>query len=210
MATLKRPAPPFRPTLTALVPSDQAPGGAKTFTVGDLIVDQVKAGVDLINAAGVAGVTSTELQAWIREGTLVFNRLGAGSDWSKDFTPDQQDMAVFADRVIRARSTHISTLSVIADRAARGGQEKTTVRRKSVAGQVVEETVITERTLPDMDVLKWKLEKLEPSVYGSKATLNVTVTDLTDTEAVGESWEKRMNEIAAALSVEAIETTGDV
>lgn len=176
-------------------------------TVGQLIVDQVKAGVDLVNAAGVAGVTSGELAGWIREGTMIRQRLNAGADWSKDFTADQQDQALFADAVVRARSGHISTLSVIAEQMARGGQERTTVRRKTAGGVLVEEVTTVERLLPDTDMVKWKLEKLEPAVYGSKATLNVTVADLTDSDAVGETWEKRMMEIAKTL-LPAIETTG--
>lgn len=207
MATKTKPRP--APTLR-LTPSDPAPGGVER-TIGSLIVEQVRGGVDLINAAGVAGITAAELTAWIREGTMVQQRLRAGDDWYKAFTPAQQDQAIFADEVIRARSGHISTLSVIAEQLARGGMTKTTRRRKTVLGQVVEEHETVETMLPDGDMVKWKLEKLEPQVYGSKATLNVNVTDLTDSDAVGDTWEKRMMEIAAQLggdTTHAIETTG--
>lgn len=186
-------------------------------TVGDFIVEQMKAGVDAINAAGVAGVTPAEFMSWMREGTLVFSKLNAGADWDRAFTPEQQDCAVFAEEVIRARSTHISRLSIIAEQGARGGVEKRTVRTKSLRGptglQVVEEHVTIEKTLPDLDMVRWKLEKLEPGVYGSKATLNVTVTDLTDTDAVADVVEQRMREVAASLRARraaAIEATSRV
>lgn len=200
----KVPAPPLRPTIAALVPNDQAPG--RNVTVGVFIVEQIKAGVDPINAAGVVGVTPAEFMSWMREGTQVFSRLNAGAEWTQDFTPDQQDCAVFASEAIRARSGHIARLSVLAEQAARGGLTKTTTRRKSLVtptgSTVVEEWAITETTLPDMEMVRWKLEKLEPGVYGAKATLNVNVTDMTDTDAVTDVVEARMREIAASLSAE--------
>lgn len=203
MATKARPT---RPTITSLMPDDQAPG--RTVTVGEFIVEQIKAGVDPINAAGVCGVTPAEFQAWMREGSLVFARLNTGADWTKDFTPDQQDCAVFADSAIRARSTHISRLSVIAESAARGGLTKRTTRTLTRAGAVVEVHETVETTLPDVDMVRWKLEKLEPQVYGSKATLNVTVADLTDTDSVQDVVAARMREVAQQLMASrAIEAT---
>lgn len=201
MATKTRPAPIIR-----LGPNDQAADGRRT--IGQLIIEQVEAGVDLINAAGVAGITSNELAAWIREGTLVRARLNAGAMWAKEFTPVEQDQAIFAEAVVRARSTHIATLSILAEQLARGGLTKTSVRRRTQNGQVVEQVETVETLLPDADMVKWKLEKLEPQVYGSKATLNVNVQDLTDSDTVGETWDKRMREIAEALGAPAIEATG--
>jgi hypothetical protein len=199
-----RPEPP-RPTLAALMPSAQVPG--RDVTVADFIVEQITAGVDPINAAGVCGVTPAEFQAWVREGTLVFSRLNAGSDWRRDFTAEQQDCALFAEAVVRARARHIASLAVIAEQVARGGVEQKTTRRKIVGGQTVEEHTITTRTLPDPRMLQWKLEKLEPAVYGSQATLNVTVSDLTDTDVVADVVGQRMRDVAAKLAA-AIETTG--
>ncbi len=187
------------------MPSAQVPG--RDVTVADFIVEQIRAGVDPINAAGVCGVTPAEFQAWMREGTLVFSRLNAGSDWSKDFTPEQQDCALFADAVVRGRAAHIASLAVIAEQVARGGIEQRTTRRKVVGGQIVEEHTVTTKSLPDPRMLQWKLEKLEPSVYGGKATLNVTVSDMTDTDAVADVVGQRMREVAAKLAA-AIETTG--
>ena len=204
MATKTRKPPPTRPTVTGLVPADQTPG--RTITIGDFIIEQIRAGVDPINASGTVGVTPSEFQAWMREGSLAIARLNSGADWDKDFVPLQQDCALFADGVIRARSRHIATLSIAADLLARGGSVRTSTRTKSQGGQVVETNEVREVLLPDPDMLKWKLEKLEPGVYGSKATLNVTVTDLTDTETQADNVQSKMREIAAAL-FGAIETT---
>lgn len=215
MATKQRPrpTPPLRPTISAVVPTSYIPGRTGDVTVGDFIVEQIHAGVDPINAAGVVGVTPAEFQAWMREGVLVFSRLNAGAEWAKDFTPEQQDAAVFADRTIRAHATHVSRLTVISEQAATGKlPAKVTKRTKTVNGQVAEEIVTSETMLPDLDMIRWKLETLAPDVYGKKASLNITVTDLTDTDAVVDLVELRMREVAEALkgliaAPAAIETT---
>lgn len=202
MATLQR-RPRTAPSRPAL--GDQHPGTQST--VADYIVMQIEQGVDPFNAAGVCGVTAQEFQAWMREGALVFSRLNNGADWSADFTPEQQDCAVFADQVGKAHSRHIALLEALAQSAARGQlAPKVTVRTKTVGGQVVEEHRTTETAMPDMDIVKWKLTKLEPAIYGDKATLSVTVTDLTDTPDVADSVERRMREIAAKL-MGAVEAT---
>lgn len=212
MATKARPA-PIRPAINSLIPSDQAPGNRTDYTVGDLIVDQMRQGVDPMNAAGVAGVTSTEFQAWVREGTMVLARLNAGAAWDKEFTTEQQECAWFADRVVRARATHISTLSALAESAARGTlKPRRTLRTKRQRDDngaliVVEENETVEDAQPDLTMLAWKLERLEPGVYGNRGTLNITVVDLTDTEDVVDAVEARMRAIAERLGSVPIETT---
>ena len=167
MATLNRKMAPGRPKL-----SDQAPGTDST--IADFIVAQIKAGVDPVNAAGAVGVFPAEFQAWMREGTLTFARVNNGADWSRSLTPDQQDAAWFSDAVNRAHSAHISTLSIVAEQMARGTlPAKTTTRTKTVNGQVVETQTTTEQLQADADMVKWKLTKLEPTIYGDKATLSV-------------------------------------
>ena len=192
------PPAPTRPTITGLVPVDQAPG--RRITISDYVVEQIKAGIDPVNAAGVVGVTPAEFQSWMREGALVFAKLNGGASWLTEFTPEQQDCAVFADAVIRAHSAHIAVLTVVAEQGARGGLTKKTVRTKTVGGNVVEINETVETSLPDLEMVKWKLERLEPTVYGNKATLTLNVTDLTDTETVANVVEQRMRDIAASFS----------
>lgn len=208
MATRQRPKPPTRPTISGLAPADAAPG-REHLTIGQFIVEQIKAGVDPVNAAGAAGVLPAEFTAWMRDGARAYNRVTSGADWYKDLTPAEQDAVVFADQVVRARSTHIAALTVIAEQGARGGLQRRRTVTKRVNGQVAEVVETIETTLPDLDMVKWKLERLEPTVYGSKATLNLTVSDLTDTAETADVVSRRMEEIALALAdVPAIETTG--
>lgn len=196
---------PTAPRLAAIMPDDLAGGASKT--VAEFIVDQIRAGVDPATAAGTVGVTPTEFMAWMREGSLVRSRLETGADWTTDFTAEQQDCAAFSDAVVRAVSTHLSRLQIISEQIARGGVEKRITRTKTVNGLVTELHETVERTLPDGDMIKWKLEKLAPAVYGAKATLNVNVADMTDTDAVADVVARRMSEIAAGLKARAIEAT---
>lgn len=210
MATKTRPA-PVRLRVGSIVPSHYVPGRTSQVTVADFIVEQINAGVDPINAAAVVGVDAGEFRAWMREGMLVFAKLNAGADWTKAFTPEQQDAALFAQETIRAHAAHISRLTVVSEQIARGQlPPKVKTVRKSVNGQPTEETVTTETMLPDADMVRWKLEKLAPDIYGQKATLNITVSDLTDTAATVDIVEQRMREVAEALMASlpgAIETT---
>jgi hypothetical protein len=182
---------------------DPAPG--RDDTIGDFIVEQIRAGVDPNYAAGVAGVTTAELQAWMREGTVCFARLNAGAHWVKDFNAEQRKLAWFTDKAVRAISAHISRLAIIAEQVARGTlPPKVEIRTKTDArGRVVETTRVETSHLPDANMLQWKLEKLAPTVYGSRATLNLTVTDLTDSEDEADVLARKMRDVAASLAIEA-------
>lgn len=208
MATKTRP--PARLTLGTLIPKDQAAG--TTHSIGEFILEQIGAGVHPITAAGAAGVTPAEYITWIREGQQVIQRLNAGHDWDLDFTPEQQDMAVFAQQAIRAASEQIARLTVVSEQIARGGLKRTTTRTKQIAAagqqpQTLETTTTTETMLPDPDMVKWRLEHLEPAVYGKRATLSVTVSDMTDTEALRDTTAELLAAIVAQFAPQAIETT---
>lgn len=200
--TRSHPRAPTAPTIHTLLPSDNSAAPDKT--IGDFIIEQIKAGVDPAYAAGSAGVTITEFSAWMREGQLVAARLQAGADWRTDFTPEQQDLAVWARDAIRAVSSHVARLAIITEQLARGGLTKTMTRRKTdAAGRLLENHETVETLLPDADMLKWKLEHLAPTVYGRAATLNVNVTDTSDSEDEGELMARRMLEVGRALAIEA-------
>lgn len=207
-----RPTPPrpVRPTISTLLPSDLAAG--KPQTIGDYIVSQIDAGVHPVTAAAAAGVQSSEYLTWMREGQLVVARLNGGAVWETDFTPDQQDMAIFAERAVKAHGSQVARLTVVSEQIARGGIERRSTRTKHVAATgdspaLVETVETVERTLPDAGMVQWRLEHLEPSVYGKKATLAITVHDQTDSSAVADLVAERMAQIVARFTPPAIETT---
>jgi hypothetical protein len=177
-------------------------------SIGDYIVDQIKAGVHPITAAATAGVPSAEYLTWLREGQLVIARLNGGAEWESEFTPAEQDMALFAERAVKAHAEQVARLTIVSEQIARGGIEtKSTRTKKDQKGTVLEVVETLERTLPDSGMVQWRLEHLEPSVYGRKATLNVTVQDVTDTTVVRDTVTEKMLLIVERLMPKAIETT---
>jgi hypothetical protein len=191
---MARPA-PTRFTVNTPLPNPD--DHTRQLSVGDYIIDQLTAGVDPINAALAAGITPTEYAAWIREGSLVQQRLDAGADWHLDFTPLQQDIATFAGNARRAHGQHVAKLIVVAEQVARGGLVKRETRRKRQRDdqgqlQTVEEWVTESTAFPDGDMLRWKIAALAPDVYGRKTSIDVTMHDDTDTEAVASLVEERI------------------
>lgn len=191
---------PRHPTIVTLRTVSPTSEGTPTKTIGELIVEQVSKGVDPVNAAGAVGVLPPELFAWMRDGQLTRDKLSAGADWRTMFTPEQQDAALFSEQIVKARAAHIAALSLVAEQGARGGLTKRRVSTKTNAAGIIESTEVVETTLPDMDMVRWKLERLAPEVYGSKATLNVNVQDMTDTDAVSDVVEQHMREVADQLA----------
>lgn len=204
-----RPQRPPKRAITTLLPVDQAAGKPGT-TIGDYIVSQIDKGVPPIIAAATAGIDQATYMTWLREGQLVIARLNGGSVWETDFTPEQQDMAVFAERAVRAHALRVARLTVKADEIACGGLEKRSTRTKKLKGaddaeSLLEVVETVETALPDAAMVQWLLEHGEPSIFGRKATVNINVADMTDTAAVKEVIIERFDQIVATFKARAIE-----
>lgn len=203
----RRPGPPPKPTITGLMPDDLNPAGQP---YGTMIIDQVTAGVDIVNAAQAAGVTMAQLGEWTREGQINYSRYLAGAEWNTHFTPEQQDAVDFHWHLSVALAQHKSRLVLMAEQLARGGLTKTTTRVKTVDGRTVESHTTTETLLPDAEMLRWKLERLQPEVYGRAARLDVMVHDLTDSDERMSVVEQRVEAIREQMALRrlaAIDTT---
>jgi len=201
-----RPRPTTRPTVNTPLPNPD--DTTRQLTVGTYIIEQLAAGVDPLNAALAAGITPTEYAAWIREGSLVQQRLEAGADWHLDFTPEQQDVTLWAADARKAHGQHVAKLLVVAEQVARGGLVKRETRRKrqrDPQGQLVtvEEWVTESSAFPDTNMLQWKIAALAPDVYGRKAAIDVTMHDDTDTDAVASLVEQRMTAVLEQFALPA-------
>jgi hypothetical protein len=198
-----RPA-PRKPDLNA--PSAYRADG----TVAESIITQIRAGSDAYAAAGTEGIPPPLLRTMLNDGHTQWMRAVASTaDWATDFTPAQQDLALFYWEVQRAIATSQSRSSLLLERHIEGGLTKTTTRRKIVAGSVIEEFVTVETLLPSLEALKFKLERLYADVYGPKATLRLSSVDLSDTEEVGRALEEAMEVVARRLqAIDAGEAPG--
>lgn len=206
MPTTRKP-PPIRATLNTLAPDSILPAGDRgTITIGRWVIDQVRRGVHPFHAAAATGILASELQAWTREGALVVNRMEAGASWEHDFTPEQQDQALFAVELNQALGLSLTRTTLAVESHIAGGQPVVkTIEVRDASGNVTEKRTTTTHRAPSLDAAMWKLERLAADVFGSKATVNLTVNDLTDTDGVKSTLEARMEEVAARLG--AIDTT---
>lgn len=207
---MPRPAPTH---LTVNTPLPNPDNPSRPQSVGDYIIEQLTAGVDPINAALAAGITPNEYAAWIREGSLIQQALDTGSDWNRDFTTHQQDIAIWAGNARRAHGQHVAKLIVVAEQVARGGLVKRETRRKRARDeqgqmQTVEEYVTESNTMPDGEMLRWKIAALAPDIYGRKQAIDITMHDDTDTQAVASLVEERINAVIEQFTPPAL-TSGN-
>lgn len=197
----KRPNAPTKLTITSPLP-----GADTDKTIGGFIVDQLVAGVDPTNAALAAGVSSTEYRQWMRDGVEGLQRLDNGAVWEKDFTPEQQDIVVWAVEARRAHGRHIASLAARAQQLASGAPLERIIEVRDASNKLVETRTTTETQTPDGPMIRFLLERLAPETYGRDVHLDVTVHDVTDTGTVRTRTEERMNEILARYNIIADET----
>lgn len=203
MATKRRPpAPrprhpaPARINLSSIITARSG----RSQSVADYIAEQIDAGVIPEHAAMTAGLTAAEFRAILRDGTAALARYSGGADWARDLTPDEQDAAVFANRVQRATGDWASRMQTAAELIARGGAVTETVRiRRDRQGNELERVVTRETAGPNADMIRWRLERMFPREFGARAQVDMTVLDLTDGTDVREQIVARLSEIAERM-----------
>lgn len=201
MATKKRPKAkptprhpaPDRPGLNTILHTRTG----SPITISAFIVEQIEAGAVPEHAAMAAGLSSAEFRAILREGVSALARYESGADWLTDFTPDEQDAVVFAQAIQCATGQWAVRTATILERMARGGTIRETTRiKRDGAGNEVERTVTREADKPDADLIRWRLERMFPALFGTRTQVDVSVVDLTDGEDVREVLIARLTEMA--------------
>jgi hypothetical protein len=175
---------PGRPSkLTSVVHVRQLDdGSSQQVTAADMIVDRLSAGAYREEAARSTGVGKQTLYNWLYAGAQARARLAKG----ERLTAQERRHAEFLDAVERAEASAIVGDWLTLGRLAAGGL---TVTKRSTKrdgnGNVVEETVTTETTLPDARVLMWRLERRRPDLFGRRSSTG----DLDDMPDEGEQVE---------------------
>lgn len=187
-----------RPAPKGMALADPDPTG--NTTIADYIVVQVRAGAHPEHAAAAAGVMPGQFRAWMREGATTLNRYFSGEEWH-NFSDNQQDSALFAQATAQAVGRWASNAAIALEQLARGGMELGETKVKVDARGRTETTTTSSRTLPDRAALTWKLERLLPGVYGSRATVDINVADLTDDDDMATMVQAQMLKVAERLGV---------
>jgi hypothetical protein len=132
-----------------------------------MIVDRLAAGAYREEAARSTGVGKQTLYNWLYAGAQARARLANG----ERLNAEQRRYAAFLDSVERAEASAIVGDWLTLGRLAAGGLSITKRSTKRDGnGNVVEETVTTETTLPDARVLMWRLERRRPDLFGRRSS----------------------------------------
>lgn len=137
-------------------------------TVEDRLVGLIRAGVTFGVAAAAVGTTAATVRRYLTDGGRVLRLIHEDGIDPLDFTDAEIEYAHFAKLVACAQAEADAELIITATGAARGGFRKTTVtqRRDPKTQKVLEETVREEILPPDVNMLKFLLQKLQPDTFG--------------------------------------------
>jgi len=139
------------------------------FTLGEQIVERVRTGLDLTDAAASANITKQTIWNWRRRGALNRALVAQGKPLATD---DGDAYVKFVDALERAEAEAELVRLAIIQRAAEGGFKTTRETIKyDAAGDVLERTVVTEVSLPQWTAAAWYLERRHARKYGRKSQL---------------------------------------
>ncbi|WP_327074461.1 hypothetical protein OG196_31975 [Kitasatospora purpeofusca] len=135
------------------------------------LLDAVRAGVPVSDAAPMAGVHASTVYRWLERGEQEQQRIEAG----QRAKAGERRFREFRDRFMRARSEGKAQLVLLVRKAAQGGhvvRERTRVARDPETGQP---QLVTERDFaqPDWRAAQFLLACLAPETFGRAAQARI-------------------------------------
>lgn len=150
--------------------------GGGVVTVSDALIDRLAAGALREEAARSIGLAKQTLYNWLHRGALARQAIAAG----RQLTPDERRYAQFVDAVEEAEANALLGDWATLGQLAAGGMPQVTTTVK-VVREITDDNVVVEReverttrtshTLPDANVLIWRLEHRWPHLFGRNAEL---------------------------------------
>jgi hypothetical protein len=151
-----------------------------TQTVAEAIVERLRAGAYREEAARSVGVRRQSLYNWLYQGALA--RRLRGDRLTRLITANQARCEEFLDAVERAEAQAMLTDWTRLAQLGAGGVAQVVITEKVNAdGHLIERTTRTTHTLPDKDVLMWRLERRWPQKFAKR--LELTGAEDRDVEA---------------------------
>jgi hypothetical protein len=139
------------------------------FTLADQIVERVRTGLDLTDAAASANLAKQTIWDWRRRGALNRALIAQGKPYAH---ADGPAYIAFADALERAEAEAELVRLAIIQRAAEGGFKTTRETiRYDATGDILERTLVTETAAPQWTAAAWYLERRHARKYGRKSQL---------------------------------------
>lgn len=168
------------------------------------IVERLRMGCYIEEAAAVAGVHRYTVHTWMKQGAKARNAIDAGeTTWSKLGAQDRRCLE-FLVSVDQARDEWFGRANETLHDLGVGGRQVTTVTTKVLANGDVEETTKVEHLAPNPQVLQWRMEHMDPARYGKRAPLEINLGGQPDNPLTVEhtvSTESLMGRLAEVMEL---------
>jgi len=156
---------------------DHDPDGTPV-TVADVIVEQVTSGQYWQDACALAGVDAETANGWLRNAGKIKIRAKGRTIEDLGLTPHDLHCWDFSVAVKKARAFACKNMLDLLDALGRGGLKQEVVTVKT-GGDDPSTTTTTRYTLPDRQVLEWRLTRLFPEKFMER----IEVTQKTEVPA---------------------------
>lgn len=164
--------PKGRPTKLDQVVSHDDQG--RPITCGDLITQAVRAGNYIETAAAMAGVHKSSIYTWLSDGARVSQALNQGKRRG-EFTRYERLAAGFSDAVVQAQAEATAhDVALTAQLAAGGYQRVVETVKVDGDGKTIEASRRVETAEPDGAMLRWRLERRTPELFGPTQRVEVS------------------------------------
>lgn len=164
-----------------------------TSTVGEVIVQMMRAGMFFQSACNVAGKPSATGNEWLKVAGKARIRAKGRTLDALGLTAHEERCCAFSDEVQRAAADALARACVDLTRLSMGGIPTVTETVRVEADGSTTTTTRTEHTLPDKQVIMWWMSRRFPKLYGDHVA--VTINDGADL-----SDEERLDSLTDSLS----------
>lgn len=179
-------------------------------TVSDRIIQALRAGNFVEEAAAAAGINKTTIYEWLLVGARAANDVAEGRIKRSKLTKYQRRLIEFSNSVAQADGEWVVGTNATLERLGRGGVEQVTVRETvtlvrdangvPTGEEEVQRVTTTSRSMPNSAVLMWRLAR-RSAKYGRP---------MFDSGGADEPAEQRVgNLMAKVLELQAAELPDD-
>jgi hypothetical protein len=151
-------------------------------TVADVIIEQVVQCQYWQDACALAGVDIETANGWLRNAGKIKIRAKGRSIEDLDLTEHEVHCWHFSAAVTKARALACQSMLMQLDALGRGGLLQEVVSVVDEEGEAKKTTTTTRYTLPDKQVLEWRLTRLFPEKFMERIEVTQQVGKVSDAD----------------------------